>query len=579
MYILDQGQSIKLGDTLEAIIVPILEEEHMCFTRSPKYETLMTRPDFLISENGINIASLAVTATSSTQSWMRKRWRYIDEVFQLKSYYGPDFLIINVIYSDVSAFQNSEIIITNALFDATINANEIDGGREIVDYASRQIIDYPNSTALEIAQNIIELPIWKQHSDAFIEELKLLLHKRDDLTKEHLFHSIWIKEHETFSSHLSSIIDQQFNPINTYLRYTVLNCLLVGPDKVNELCSCVNEQKTIPQELLELCENTDFQIIKRINGMYFDDDRLKNTIKAGFNSAVYSAIEANMFNNDTQRYLLRDIQDNAIIVSMVEKTLPSICNEHDISTILQASFKSSCYLGIQHVRVWPLDVIAAYINTSIAYINKLYTTQYGRIGVSNPVNNFVMKTSFAINRFASDIELMSFCNNLGELLFRLISQLEIHPCQNEVVSRLKNNKRSALKLQPYLNPVQRYVESVLQNNGFKYTKNPVSCILGVIDGLPGRMKKIEEIYQVDNGRVRLWIKCIAGYDGVKDKTREMAARAQLLKYETPDSEKRTIPMIFVCDGQWDQNLQKLLALSGWKQIVPIFELDAFLRAL
>ena len=72
------------------------------------------------------------------------------------------------------------------------------------------------------------------------------------------------------------------------------------------------------------------------------------------------------------------------------------------------------------------------------------------------------------------------------------------------------------------------------------------------------------------------LKVVAGYDGVKDKTREMAARGRLLQYDALGSSKNDILHIFITDGEWSTDLQKLLLLSGWDYIVPIFSLDNFL---
>ena len=59
----------------------------------------------------------------------------------------------------------------------------------------------------------------------------------------------------------------------------------------------------------------------------------------------------------------------------------------------------------------------------------------------------------------------------------------------------------------------------------------------------------------------------------------MAARGRLLQYDSPSSAKRDAKLVFVCDGNWTEDLRRLLMLSGWKHIIPVFELDSFIKGV
>lgn len=76
-------QTTKLGQVLEMCIAPMIEACGYKYENSKQYAELLTRPDFLLydsdNENEV-IASIAVTATTNSQAWIKKRWRYIDEV-------------------------------------------------------------------------------------------------------------------------------------------------------------------------------------------------------------------------------------------------------------------------------------------------------------------------------------------------------------------------------------------------------------------------------------------------------------------------------------------------------------------
>ena len=133
MRSLNQSQSIKLGLVLEACIAKMLSSHGYSYNNSESYENLLTRPDFIVFKGNVPIASIAVTTTSSGETWIKKRWRYIDEVAQLKSYFGPGFLTINLFYGNKDVFQTSELRVINAFFDASISAYDLVDGEYLFD--------------------------------------------------------------------------------------------------------------------------------------------------------------------------------------------------------------------------------------------------------------------------------------------------------------------------------------------------------------------------------------------------------------------------------------------------------------
>lgn len=151
------------------------------------------------------------------------------------------------------------------------------------------------------------------------------------------------------------------------------------------------------------------------------------------------------------------------------------------------------------------------------------------------------------------------------------------PDVREVRERYIKRRKAALGHQ--CNPLQTYLELLLKRSRIPYVKSGVPCALSGIQGLSARSKKITGLYQLTINETIYWVKIIAGYDGVKDKTREMAARARLLQYESPNANRRTVNLIIVTDGLWSEDLQKLLSLSGWNRIVPVLQFGELIESL
>lgn len=573
---LTQSQSIKLGKVLEAIMIPMFDSSEYAYNNSDSYENLLTRPDFILFKSGKPVASVAVTNTTSRETWIKKRWRYIDEVAQLKSYFGPSFLTINIFYGNSDVFQTSELKIIQAFFDYTIQASELVQGKELVEIVENRIINNSRDSANTIAASIIGSPEWKAHSVDLLNSITDCISKGGIYAEQNLFKLVWEKEHPNYYQQIQAVQKGTYSRTVTYLRYMYLNSLLVSDDVVGELVTSVKKDLPLSDAAIKECKITDFTMVSRLGKKYIGDMKVKETVSAGFTKKIYEEISEGIFSSDTQRFLLKDIKEPKRIELMVDNTLQCINSQKDLKEALKNSFIDDNFAGLSHKRVWILDVIAAMIDVSIARMNRDYVERYGHVGVANPVENFISKTELVCNRFRNEIELDEFCCNLSNLLFEKISECE-NGKKDELINSVSNGRKEALALQPYINPLQQYLEIILRRNGLEWTKEPIDCMLGAIEGIPETMKKIREIYQVKIKGHEYWIKCIAGYDGVKDKTREMAARGRLLQYSNPYADKRDVSMIFVYDGKWSDELKQLLSLAGWKAIVPIFEFEDYLK--
>lgn len=574
MLNMNQSQSIKLGFVLEACMVPMLEMAGYSFDNSESYSELLTRPDFIVFENGQPIFSLAVTATSSRDTWIKKRWRYVDEVAQLKSYYGEDFLTINVLYSNPAVFGKSELNFINAFFDKSIITEDLELGKEYFEYVEQYVIDNDKLSVESLTSHVLSTKLWEKQAKILLAELKRIVLEKRELTRANLYRNIWKKEHPGYIARMQEVKERTYSCKETYLRYSVLNGLLIGVDNMRILIDSVKNNKPVPIEVVEKCKITEFKFVKKIGGYFVDDEKLLLTVKEGFSAEVYAKVEKTIFTNESQIYLLKDIQDKDRLQFMVDNVIPVIGERDELETLLVETFSKDNYRGFLHTRVWPIDVIVTYLNISIIQLNKMYVARYNP-SVTSAVVNYVSKIDIAKSMLATNNEVKKFSHELTDVIIEEVKNGL--GTENEMVSRLLSYKIHSLFLQPYINPVQRYVEMILEDNGCSYSKDSLTCMLGAINNIPAGMKKIKEVYQVKKGTREVWIKCIAGYDGVKDKTREMAARGHLLKYESPNGEKRNIKMVFVYDGKWNIELQQLLALSGWNEIVPIFHLDEYIK--
>lgn len=573
MPTLTQRESIVLGKVLEQCIEPMLFGYTVLFSES--YETLLTRPDYMFIVDDQKVASMAVTCTQNNECMVKKRWRYIDEVCQLKSYFGPSFITINCEFGDESTFVQSEKDLTDSLFDASIYVYDFNKGPEFLDVATKLVKTRGLSTK-QVVSELCSHEYWVVIRNQMRDRINTILAARLEIASKNPLKAVWDDLHTTFSQDYLSAKETHFEEVSAYLRYTVLNGLLLGR-KMEALISATKENLPIEKDMANAFSEAGFIIGKRIGGFFVEDPKLIGTVQYGFTFNIFQEIEETLFSSEALLFALQDIQEDGRIAHMVEITIPLLEEETLLENALYDAFINDNYCGIAHDRVWMADVILAYLQISRNYLNRLYTQVYGRKGLATVFEHYATKTAMGRSLFADLDYLREFCSNLSKLIIQEKSQLESVPKAGEVIERYRTNKIQSIGNQRLVNPVQRYIEVVFKNLELDYSKDSITSALTNLPGVPTSMSNIHEVYQIEINGKKIFIKGIAADKGVKDKTREMAARGRLLQYYSRLGEKRDVDLVFVFDGTWTKELKQLLRLSGWKHIVPILDLESFLK--
>lgn len=555
----------------------MIKKTELQYVFSESYDALMTRPDYLFSIDGVPVASMAVTCTQDNQTMNKKRWRYIDEVFQLKSYFGPDFIVINCEFGDHSAYMQSEMTLANTFFDASILVYDYDMGSELLDEAI-SLVKTRRSDTDSIVSELLTSAAWKSVSADLSEQLLNIISNRSEIAKRHSLIKIWEKEHAVFHENLVDVQAKQFPEHASYLRYCVIGGLIAGKEHMPEIIQAAKEQRPISKSAHEACIRAGFECTERLSGFFVCDEKLRTTINAGLTYEFYKKIENRLLSYAPLQYVIRDINDDSALEIMAEKTLSVLSDGGILEPALFEAFQDDQYSGIPHDRTWLLDFILVCLNVPTNYMNKLYIQTYGRDVIATKFEHYISKTDCGKLLFADTDFLHTFCHNLSELIAQIQSGHEL-PCKQQLILQYVDKKKKSLGNQPFVNPMHRCVEYFFDMHGIDYHKNSLTCALNGIKGIPPTMSSIHEVYQTTINGKEYWIKAIAGYDGVKDKTREMAARGRLLQYSSPISDKRNAKLVFVYDGKWSKDLLQLLSLAGWSELVSIFEFDSFLSSL
>jgi|GEM_PF-6511070 len=127
-----------LGNFWEEVASLVIAPLPISVERSPDLGEGIIRPDYLATDRSL---AICVTATASTQTYMRKRWRYTNELFQLKGLFGHSTFCINLLFTPQSLLRKGGASVLEALFDETINVSHLNAFEIFQDEAERLLLE------------------------------------------------------------------------------------------------------------------------------------------------------------------------------------------------------------------------------------------------------------------------------------------------------------------------------------------------------------------------------------------------------------------------------------------------------
>src|SRR5438128_2407901 len=108
-----------LGNCLEHLVAASISELPWNFERSPAVPLGLISPDFFRPRAPAMF--IAVTSTPTGNSFQKKKWRYVHEVFSAKQHYTPRPIAVNVQLSPPGAVQPTDERIVQAFFDQEVH--------------------------------------------------------------------------------------------------------------------------------------------------------------------------------------------------------------------------------------------------------------------------------------------------------------------------------------------------------------------------------------------------------------------------------------------------------------------------
>ncbi len=565
-----------LGQSLEDVFALSLDEMGIVYQRSESDEQDLHRADFVFS-TAEHIYVFQVTNTRQPETFIKKRWRYIEQICQVKSIMGPDVICVSVVFGFLQDLQTAERIMAESIFDAVIWCQEILNSNDAEGEIEKYIVQVKRSP------NVKGMAIQFNHIGSLVDRIKDLLSSviinKNANTQSSLFWPVWEYENKTYPNRRTRLkVDDDFDISKSYLRRTFFKLACLPNNLVKQLLETASSVGNWPPELEAMADYIGIGYQRAIGSRYrLNDKEIIPTINRGYNINMHKDLINGLIKHGKYKFLIRDIQSPEHLRYSAQVTIPILeeLNENKFSFLLFNTFKNPNLHGVISERVWPLDVLLSVISVSASEINRRYINIYGHLGVSNPVKNFIVRTEQALSSFKDEDRLKEFADKLAKLCISLLP--EIIPDIEDIVIKMRLSRLESLFLQPYVNPTTQLFEQRISQYEWTFELSNLPSALGIVN-VPGRMKKVEDLYICTRSNNKRLVKVISAYEeGVGHKSIEMSGRRRMLNFTKQGSQlvRSLMPEThFIWEGVWNSNHLKTLHLAGWDQIYDIWDLES-----
>lgn len=547
-----------LGNFWEQVVSDQLDKTGVTYERSPDLGPGIISPDFVCRHDRTTIF---VTCTGSSQSFIKKRWRYINELFQAKGALGDDMLVANLVLATNANLQEFEQTVFRKLFDIAAFGDEFSDFERLNLWARAEISS--GSDVQSLANEFLFLPDAERFRVSLTNWLNLVF---EDTPRK--LGGLWAEVRRYQSKRvLNAILPHGV----TYWRRACLKLLPLTLDEREDVFRGL-AGKTVQSEP-ERMEKTGIQATRRIGGVRLSDTDIATTLKT-FNKLEFDqTLKLLDADNSEIRFPLEEVVDSSAVATAFRNYKSAFSSKNAMSAKALEEFSSG---NSTRIRIW--DYAVALANTSLLDINKEYVRKWGKIGVANPINNVLLKTDIGMS-ISRSADIAEVINRVSSILWQRLPRTIK---ESFFLEKVMGYRKRSLFLQPYLNPTQRYFENVCRKVlGACNVTESFDGLLGDL-GIKGRASRIESLYVFRFNGIIWLFKVLAGYKGgYEHKADEMASRAWLLRFriETLSGRAYTAPvhLVFVYEGEWDEKYLSLLHSSGWDDVVHLSKIGDFLK--
>lgn len=549
-----------LGNFWEQVVADNLGSIGVQYDRSPDLGVGIISPDFVCAKQKTTVF---VTSTGTRESFIKKRWRYINELFQVKGVLGDSMLVANLVLASKANLQDLEETVFKGLFDIAGFGDDFPDFDKHYNWARDELKSGQGVATVATAFNA------SGKAKHFRDNLKKWLNAALSAKPAQLG-GLW----SAVAKYQSGRKVQQIKPnSSTYWRWS---CLKLLPLTLHERKAIIGGLggKAIKVDDSRL-KHAGIDCAKTIGGVRVKDASIAATLRVFGPAQLLTTLKTLDVDNSTIGFPLHEVVDEASVKRAFAACHKGFSDSKSFVKLAQAEFNRP---SSERITIWEYGIALA--DTSALDVNKEYVRSWGKIVVANPINNVILKTDIA-QTIAEKGNIDEIIERASEIIWQ---RMPGKITEAVFIDRVMDYRKRSLFLQPYLNPTQRRFESVCS------AVFGVTPMLSKHDGLlrdigiKGRASRVEAIYILERDNTFWIFKVLSGYKGgYEHKADEMAARAWLLRFRLDVANNKAfiapVKLIFVYEGEWEEKYLTLLHASGWDEIVHLAKIETFLKKL
>jgi hypothetical protein len=564
------SERTSVGYVLQLLTDEALRRGEQKFVPNAKYHENFIMPDALIP--GIPPEfSVHVTCTGADNSFQMKRWRYVDEVLQMRSVYGSTFVAVNVMFGPISAYRKQDRQLVHRLFDDEVIVETLPGGEPLF----LQVVEACASgkKSQDITGQLLKDKKISRIVDSIAADLSSKL-------KAGATSKISKTESQPLVSYLKSrkkdVGGQATLPSQAFWKLSFLRFLAVPSDHWPAILSLkgrLTKASSLSPELLFNAKRAKLIVEKKgLLPKVGLSREIEVTIDAGLTLPLLKDLEGRVESDPRRRNELFDLWDGGIRAGDAVKEFLEAKNagKTELLKLVEHSLVRGGSPKVDHHRAHVLDVINVLLGWSQ---NRMQNGYRGPgIGVKNPIPNLIPRTEIAMQALAKD-------NTLGPNIASAIveqtwSLIDILPSIDTggLANRYLLYRVYCLTKGSSIDPLDVFVDETCTANGWTLVDSGVQCIHPIV----GKTKTVFTAAAI-KGSKRLLVKCLFGDTGADHKAEEMEARMRIIR--TCNNPWKNAHSIFVADGKWSQGHVTALRLGGWDDVVSVSEFNDCLAAL
>jgi hypothetical protein len=548
-----------LGNCLEELASTAVSSLPVAFERSPAPPKGLVSPDFIRVDSPAIF--IAVTSTPTRNTFQKKKWRYVHEIFSNKQYYAPRPFAINVQLSPPGALQPNDEKIIDGFFDAEVRPpsailvpaiERLKSEYEGADGNAKQALRALRKDA-NIAKLVVEI------TRRLRECLRAPIEKQMAL-----WECVQRSSSRDVRREVGTVLVQAER---TNLRAVCFGSVLIHRERLPAFLKGVAANRRLADDDVAQLTTTGVELTKGING-YKPPDFFMSTVRTYGDGLVAKTIERIAVSDEAQ-HVVQDLGDEAA----------TLRNVADVMSLLRRSGSSQFVKRVREdfalavdpkdpKRLTVLDYALLCGGVSSTEMDRILSTKYPDFSSFNRVQCMISAKCQGRNSYSGDE-----ANKIAERIWlHLQRETDVVAVADEVaLQRVLESRRSTLKLLgTETNPAQLIFEMLCTDAGLGFEIVSLSSCIGDV-GVGGRVAKVERIYQLDTSPPR-FIKVLSGYKGgYEHKAEELAARGWILRYRRSGAawKRSEIRLGFVHEGDWDESYLDLMLRSGWDWQSPL----------